>query len=943
MTCPECHTENPAGGAICTSCATPLDFTLTFSSSHADDSTEVMEYTHGAVLRPGDVLADRYEIQKMLGMGGMGAVYKALDREIQKPVALKVIRPDLAGNAAVLRRFKQELVLARQVTHRNIIRIFDLSDSGATKFITMEYIEGEDLRDQMRREGHMAPERAVPIVAQILNGLSAAHSAGVVHRDLKPQNIRIENGGRAVVMDFGIARSMDEDQGMTRAGSVVGTPDYMSPEQVKGDRVDARSDLFAMGVIVYEMLTGVAPFHGDTMTATLMKRLQEQPRPPQELEARVTPALSAAILKALAVDPAARYADAAAMRLAIENPPPPPRKPLPKTVLAAPAVVALLAVGWWLWPQGPTGPPKPMSLLIADFENKAGDTVFDGTFEPVVALTLEGAPHLTSFDRGQARRVAYAIRPKQTRLDQALARLVAVREGIGVVISGSITRRDSGFALALEATEAVTGKRMAALTNSARDKQALLKTTGQLAAALRGVLGDTTPENARLTAAETVTTTSVEAAHAYALAQELQFAGKIEDSIERYLHALQIDPQLGRAYAGLAVANRNLNRTAEALRQYEQALSHIDRMTEREKFRTRGGYYVTAGNQAKAIEEFGGLVRQFPADSVGHANLALANFFENNFAKALEEGRRGLAIYPGNLTHRNNVAWYALYAGDFATARTEAAAANKSDPQFPKAYLPRALAELAERRMEAAAEVYRQLQGTTSRGASYASLGLGDLAIAQGRLADAVGILEGGVRSDLAANNNDGAALKQMALAEARGDKTAAAKAVELSQRDSVLLGTALLGTDTHARAMMTLLAGRASNEAKLFARLLEGELFRRQGKPAEAIRVLEAARAPVDHWMTRYLLGRAYLDNKSYVEAQAEFDLCIRRRGEAAALFRDDMPTFRYVPPAYYYLAESLAGLKSAGAPQAYQAFLEYKAGDEESLTKTARLRAKP
>ena len=245
--------------------------------------------------------------------------------------------------------------------------------------------------------------------------------------------------------------------------------------------------------------------------------------------------------------------------------------------------------------------------------------------------------------------------------------------------------------------------------------------------------------------------------------------------------------------------------------------------------------------------------------------------------------------------------------------------------------------------MEAAAEVYRQLQGTTSRGASYASLGLGDLAIAQGRLADAVAILEGGVRSDLAANNNDGAALKQMALAEARGDKTAAAKAVELSQRDSVLLGTALLGTDTHARAMMTLLAGRASNEAKLFARLLEGELFRRQGKPAEAIRVLEAARAPVDHWMTRYLLGRAYLDNKSYVEAQAEFDLCIRRRGEAAALFRDDMPTFRYVPPAYYYLAESLAGLKSAGAPQAYQAFLEYKAGDEESLTKTARLRAKP
>ena len=288
------------------------------------------------------------------------------------------------------------------------------------------------------------------------------------------------------------------------------------------------------------------------------------------------------------------------------------------------------------------------------------------------------------------------------------------------------------------------------------------------------------------------------------------------------------------------------------------------------------------------------------------------------------------------------MAWYALYAGDFSTARKEASAANQSDPQFPKAYLPRALAELSERRFDAAAEVYRQLQGTTSRGASYAALGLGDLAVAQGRLAEAATILEGGARSDLAANNNDGAALKQLALAEARADKTAAAKVIELSQRDSVLLGTALAGTDSHARAMMAMLSTRTTADARLFSRMIEGELFRRQGKPAEAIRALEAARTPVDHWMTRYLLGRAYLDGKLYVEAQAEFDLCIRRRGEAAALFRDDMPTYRFVPPVYYYLAQSLEGLKSAGAPEAYRTFLSLKTGEEDLLARQARVKAK-
>jgi serine/threonine protein kinase/tetratricopeptide (TPR) repeat protein len=257
-------------------------------------------------LTPGTLLADRYEIVKMLGEGGMGAVYKAMDRELDRIVALKVIRSELADKPDILQRFKQELILARLVTHRNVIRIFDLGVAGNVKFITMDFVEGRDLKSVITEQRKLPAAKACDIIRQVCLGLEAAHGEGVVHRDLKPQNIMLDSQGRVYLMDFGLARSM-ELVGMTRTGALLGTPAYMSPEQAKGEKVDARTDLFSLGVIFYELVAGVLPYKADTMMATLIKRAKEPPVPPNQVEPSIPPAVNDVIMKCLQIKVDRRY------------------------------------------------------------------------------------------------------------------------------------------------------------------------------------------------------------------------------------------------------------------------------------------------------------------------------------------------------------------------------------------------------------------------------------------------------------------------------------------------------------------------------------------------------------------------------------------------------------------------------------------------------------
>jgi eukaryotic-like serine/threonine-protein kinase len=403
-------------------------------------------------LRPGDLLGPRYEIVRLLGKGGMGAVYLARDRELGRDVALKLIAPHLATEAGTLERFKREIQLSSIVTHPNVLRVYDLGESDGVKFLTMQYIEGETLADAMRRERPLPIEKALSFFRQMCDALSAAHEKGVLHRDLKPQNVMLDAAGHAYLTDFGLARS-SELSTMTQAGALMGTPQYMSPEQVKGTPVDARSDIFSVGVILYEMLAGALPYSGDTVFELMIKRTQAPPRPARELNPAIPAPLQALLERCLAIDPGQRYGSAREILTDLEagtaRPLPRRRRTLPRRAAALAAALVLVAIAsaaaWKLWPRSRPGERPPQMVLVADFRNETGDPLFDGTLEPALGLALEGASFLNAYNRGSAQRIADGLKLAGSSLEPDRARLVAQREGVHVVASGGVSRARGGY------------------------------------------------------------------------------------------------------------------------------------------------------------------------------------------------------------------------------------------------------------------------------------------------------------------------------------------------------------------------------------------------------------------------------------------------------------------------------------------------------------------
>src|ERR1700678_3883540 len=349
------------------------------------------------LLQTGEVLGGRYEILQLLGEGGMGAVYKARDRELDRFVALKLIRRELSSNPAIVARFKQELLLSHQVTHKNVIRIYDLGDSDGIKFITMEFVEGEDLRSLILENTKFSPKDAVEIMQQVCRALEAAHTVGVIHRELKPQNIMRDKTGRILVMDFGLARTLEGD-GMTQSGALVGTMEYMSPEQALGKPLDQRSDIFALGLIFYEMLTGQMAFKADSALASLIKRTQEQVAPVSDHDATIPRSVSSIVHKCLERQLELRYSTAAELladletwqgkragaTLSFEPKIGPWGRTIPWPSITAGLIVVVLAIAGYrfrdnLFSSSParTNAGPAISLAILPFRNASGDPSFD--------------------------------------------------------------------------------------------------------------------------------------------------------------------------------------------------------------------------------------------------------------------------------------------------------------------------------------------------------------------------------------------------------------------------------------------------------------------------------------------------------------------------------------------------------------------------------------
>ena len=304
MKCPQCNFENPDDTLYCGKCAAPLK-----SSEEIPVSpTQTLE-TPLETLKRGMTFAERYDLIEELGTGGMGKVYKAFDKKVEEQIALKILKPEIAADKRILRRFASELKTARKIIHKNVGRMYDLGEAEGIHFITMEYVPGEDLKSFIKRSGQLTVGKALSIAKQICEGLAEAHELGIVHRDLKPQNIMIDSEGNARIMDFGIARSL-RAEGLTAEGTVIGTPEYMSPEQVEAEETDQRSDIYSLGVILFEMATGRLPFEGETPLSIAMKHKSEAPPDPREINAQVKEDLSLLILKCMEKDSGKRIQSA---------------------------------------------------------------------------------------------------------------------------------------------------------------------------------------------------------------------------------------------------------------------------------------------------------------------------------------------------------------------------------------------------------------------------------------------------------------------------------------------------------------------------------------------------------------------------------------------------------------------------------------------------------
>ena len=617
------------------------------------------------IFREGDVLGNRYEIKKLLGMGGMGAVYKAYDVEVERMVGLKVIRPDLAGDPAILARFKQELVLARQVTHKNIIRIYDLNEADGVKFITMEFIEGEDLRTILLRDGKLAPEDAVSIIIQVCAGLQAAHSEAVIHRDLKPSNIMRDAAGRVVIMDFGLARTVQGD-GMTRTGMMIGTMEYMSPEQAMGKELDARSDEFAVGLILYELLSGFIPFQAESAIASLVKRTQEQATPLSQVDASIPPALSNIVSKCLAREPAERFASVqelidqleiwqgkksgqtvAAPSVAVE-PARPRQLPWKWLGIAVAAIVLVAGTYVGIRYKGGSGDTAAVqgpvtSLAIIPFHNGSGDPSLDwysSALSENLSTDIGQSQHLHLVSQARLQQVLHDLHiSPESELDLSQLKRIAEFTNANTVVFGQYQKFGDTIRVNTTISDLESGRQYQIATDVPSEKD-LLAGMSKLADDVRGKLASSPAILKELQSqAPFVLTKSVPALRAYDEGLQLARSGKDPEASKKFEEATEADPSFAMAYSHLAQSYHKLGFDDKAEQAARRAVTLSDALPARERYLIEANQARISNQPEKAIQAYQNITKANPGDT--DAQFVLAGLYED--AHNYDEARKSLA------------------------------------------------------------------------------------------------------------------------------------------------------------------------------------------------------------------------------------------------------------------------------------------------------------
>ena len=660
-----------------------------------------------------------YRVLEILGGGGMGVVYKAEDLKLGRHVALKFLPEEMAHDAAAMERFEREARAASALNHPNICTIYEVEEHEGQPFIVMELLEGQTLRelisaaecsrlDEGERKKCLPLETLLDIAIQMVDGLEAAHRKGIIHRDIKPANVFVCESGAAKILDFGLAKLVHTptDTTITSAtqlrvarqdavsspGALLGTLMYMSPEQVRGEELDQRTDLFSCSSVLYEMATASAPFRGPTGTDVKNAILHQIPTEPQQLNPRLPAALGRIICKGLEKNREQRYQSASELRADLQRVrletesgrlragALPSRflaafkKAKPKQGFLSAAVLVLVVVGGIFLAHR----HKSVTLgetdwvLVSDFVNATGDPVFDGSLKQALTVKLSESPHFNVVLDGTTRQTLQLMgRSPDERVVPPLAREVCEREGAKMVVGGSIVDLGSRYAVDLNATNCLTGGSIAHEEAAAQNRDQVLKTLGHMIPSIRRRLGESVSSIQKFdTPIEEATTTSLSALKAYTQGDEKRAHGGDAESVPFYKMAIDLDPNFAIAYARLGTVYDNLTRIDLGNEYMRKAFERREHVSEREKFYIAAHYYVDVTNEYdKGIETYRLWADSYPHDWIPFNNLGNEYARLGQGGKAIEAGQQALRLNPNHAFPYNALTYAYLRAGRFAEAK----------------------------------------------------------------------------------------------------------------------------------------------------------------------------------------------------------------------------------------------------------------------------------